>query len=124
MRKLMIAAAAPIALAGCTGMGLPNSIPAAPVEIADQTVLDEQIGITVTLAYTASAKMAALLIRTGAIKDTATIRAIGVANERGITAVEAVRAAYDAGNADSYAALLIEANRAVADIQALNGDTL
>ena len=121
MRKLILAALAPIALAGCTTLPPP---PSAPVAVADQTVIDEQVGLTITLAYTAAAKAAALAIETGFVSDPATIRTIGVASDRAFAAVEAVEAAYSAGNAKTYAAALTDARLAVAGLLTIiNGET-
>ena len=110
MKQIMIAAAA-FALAACPGPI--NNIPTAPAQIADQTKIDEQVGLTVTLAYTAAARAAALAIETGVIKDNATIARIGELNSRAYAAVLAVRAAYSASNASGYASALNRARGAI-----------
>ena len=117
MRNLIVAALMPLALllSGCGMMNtasLPD-IPAAPAELADRTKIDEQAALTLTLAYTAAAKGAALAIETGIVSNPDTIRAIGAADQRAYRAVEAAEAAYSAGNAESYAAAIAEARRAI-----------
>ena len=116
MRRYLIAVLAPLLLAlpGCTMTGLLDDVPTAPVELADRTSVDEQVGLTVTLAYTAASKVAALSIETGVITDRATIRKIGALDRTAFAAVEAVEAAYRTGNAESYAAALRDARKAVA----------
>lgn len=84
-----------------------------PVAHADSTKLDEQVGITVTLAYTAASKAAALAIRTGLVTNVATIRRIGELDRQAYAAVQGVRQAYLAVNAASYTAALAKANAAV-----------
>ncbi|MGB7407138.1 MAG: hypothetical protein WA908_01415 [Pontixanthobacter sp.] len=118
MRNILIAVLAPLALllSGCglTG-GIPD-IPASPGEVADRTKLDEQAALTLTLAYTGAAKAAKLAIETGIVNNPNTIRAIGAADRRAYRAVVAVEAAYDAGNATSYANAIEEARRAIGQL--------
>ena len=74
MKKLLMAIAATLMLAACDpGAILSTGSLPAPAAIADQTKVDEQTGIAVTLAYTAAAKATALAIETGLVKDPVTI---------------------------------------------------
>ncbi len=113
MLKIIIAMS--LGLSGCTTIA-----PAAlqPVTYADQTKIDEQVGLTVTLAYTAAARAAALAISTGLVKDRATIARIGHLDQRAYNAVLAVRAAYEAGNSANYLSALTQAQAAIADLLA------
>ncbi len=113
MRALALVAAASIGLAGCN-----PAPPITPSSVAQQTKLDEQVGLTVTLAYTAAARAAALAIKTGLIKDKPTIARIGQLNARAYAAVLAVRAAYQAGNTASYVSALTQAQSAIAALLA------
>lgn len=117
MKKFLFGALLPLALAlalpGCVGTSLP-ALPDNPAAIADRTAIDEQVGLTITLAYTGASRAAALAIRTRPALSPATIRKIGSLDRTAFAAVEAVRAAYKAGNSDSYAAALTDARMAVA----------
>lgn len=118
MRRIaLLAALASLALSGCAAL-VPalTGLPPSPVAVADQVKVDEQIGLTVTLAYTAAAKVAALAIRTGVVKDPATIAAIGAADGRAYAAVIAVHEAYAATNSASYVSALTQAREAIADL--------
>lgn len=103
---------AALALAGC-GVGGLTDVASTPAAVANQTVLDEKGAIAVETAYTAAAKAAALAIRTGVVSDPNTIRRIGELDNRAYAAVQATRAAYNAGNASSYLGAFNQANVAV-----------
>lgn len=110
MHKLILAIAAFLAvpLTACQTV-----IPTTPVIVANSTVLDEKAALAIETAYAASARTAALLIKTGVIKDTATIATIGKLDNQAYAAVKLSREAYNAGNASSYAAALPQALTAV-----------
>jgi hypothetical protein len=112
MRAILLAAA--LALSACA----PASLPDSPAEVADSTVLDEKAAIGAELSYTAAAKAAALAIRSGAVTSPATIKRIGELDRQAYAAVVATRAAYSAGNADSYAEAFTTAQQAVTDLLA------
>jgi hypothetical protein len=92
-----------------------------PASVSDRTKLDEQVGIAVTLAYTAAAKAAGLAIETGLIKNQDTIRRIGAADQKAYAAVMAVRSAYLTVNATEYTEALARANAALSEFTALFG---
>lgn len=127
MRGLILIAAASLALGlgGCTTVERAAAgavgLPAAPVVVADRTVLDEQAGITVTLAYVGLSKAAGLLIETGLIKDKALIARIGAADALAINAVRAVREAYLTANSASYTEAIRRANVALKGLSGLLG---
>lgn len=132
MNRLAFILAAALALAGCTPMlaagGLLSGSPAA---VADRTTLDERTGLAVETMYTATARAGALAFRTGVVqpsRDAAVQRddfcdlvaareyepsdrggAVMAAECKLRAARDAVRRAYDAGNASSYAAAATEA---------------
>lgn len=110
MRMILIALAA-ILLPACT-MTAPQTLPP-PVQVADMTIADEKAGLAIELAYQAAATAALTADRAGIVPDTMRPR-IAAANRRAIAAVGAVRAAYDASNAASYAEALPKAREAVA----------
>jgi hypothetical protein len=89
--------------------------PASPSSVANKTILDEKLGRTATLGYTAASKLGAALVKGGIIDKVA----FKAADQKGYDAVLAIKAAYDTGNANSYAAAVANANAAVADIKAL-----
>lgn len=114
MRKLLLAVAlacAP-ALAGCSTTGLP-SVPTAPAQVADRTVLDEQVGAGVELAYQAFRTALEVATDAGLIRG-ARATQVAALDNRAYTAVQAVRAAYRAGNANGYAAAATDARAAIA----------
>jgi len=88
-------------------------IPPPPVEVADATALDETIARTAEVAYKATRLAAELLVDVGALKGDAA-RVAAELDRKAFTAVEAVRAAYRAGNAEGYIAAGREAEKAVA----------
>lgn len=108
IRILLVAAA--LALSGCATV---PSVPSAPVDLTSQTTLDEKGAIAAETAYTAAAKAASLAIRAGVIHDPATIKRIGELDRQAYAAVQATRAAYDAGNASSYVSAFTRSNAAV-----------
>lgn len=110
-----LAALALFSLTACPG---PITSVPTPAEVADRTKIDEQAALTVTLAYTAAARAAALAIETSVVTDRATIAKIGALDLKAKAAVDAVEAAYRAGNASSYAAALLAANDAVSQLLA------
>lgn len=120
MRKLIFAAVASLALAGCTTTGVPN-VPTSPGAIADTTVLDERGAIAVESAYRAAGLALETAVDTGLLRGSAATRAATL-EQRAYDAVLAARAAYDAGNASSYADALVKARAAVAAaLVAING---
>ncbi len=118
MRKLILALALSASLTACTVV---DTATGGPVAAANQTKLDEQVGLTVTLAYTAAARAATLAIQTGFIKDQATIARIGELNTRAYAAVLAVRDAYAAGNSAGYLSGVSQARAAIGDLLAAVG---
>lgn len=127
-RKLGLIAACICAL-GLTACGTLGTITGAvtggPVAIADQSKLDEQVGLSLTLAYTAAAKAAGLAIQVAAAAghpfSAATVQRIGQLDTRAYNAVTAVRAAYLAGNSTNYLSAISTARSAVSDILAAIG---
>lgn len=121
MRYLIFALVAPLALAGCASLGVPT-IPDTPGQVADQTVLDERGAIAVESAYRAAGLALEMAVDTGLLRGQAAATA-ATYEQRAYTAVLAARAAYDAGNATSYAAALASARSAIARaLLAVNGE--
>lgn len=118
MRKFYLALAlayAPLA-AGC------STIPTAPVDLADQTVLDEQAGAGVELAYKAFRTALELAVDAGVLKGDAATKAAALDN-RAYGAVLVVRKAYAAGNATDYYAATTTARAAITDaLAAIKGN--
>lgn len=103
--KAMIALIA-LSLSACTAGTPPPTTPAA---VDDTTTFDEQAALAVELAYQAAAQT---VLATGAAKSPA----VKAADQRAYAAVKAVRAAYDAGNAQGYLAAVVSARSAVASL--------
>lgn len=113
MRRMMIMLGA-LALSACTaGTAPPLGIPAAPVQVADQTRLDEQTALAVELAYTGAATAATTARRARLISDAAW-PCVQRLDRDAYAVVLGVRRAYDAGNATSYTQAAISARAAVA----------
>ncbi|OHC96388.1 MAG: hypothetical protein A2792_00095 [Sphingomonadales bacterium RIFCSPHIGHO2_01_FULL_65_20] len=100
-RGYLIAAALAVCAVACTPLATNGGLPQAPEEIADATVLDEQVALSVELAYQATAIAAKAAADSGTLKGERAAQ-IATLDRRAFAAVQAVRKAYDAGNARSY----------------------
>lgn len=101
MRKILLAAALALTLPGCAGMtGIPN-IPAAPVEVADKTTLDESGARGAELSYKAFRTALEMAVDYGVLKGAAAEKAAKLDNDA-YSLVLVARAAYRAGNARNY----------------------
>lgn len=107
MRRLLIAAALVFALPACTTLPI-----AGPGPVAEATALDEKVAVSVELAYRAARVAMETGVDAGLIKGARATQVAGLDN-RAYAAVLAVRAAYKAGNAASYATAAVEAQTAV-----------
>lgn len=104
MKRLILAAA--LACSACVGT-LPG-----PNTVADRTTLDERLALGAELAYKAARLAVEVATDAGAIRgNRATL--VAAADERAYAALGAVRAAYEAGNASSYATAITRAQEAV-----------
>lgn len=115
MKHIILALALTLALPACT------TVPAGPGAVAETTVLDEQVAVSVELAYKAARLALETGVDAGLIKGT---RATQVAelDNRAYIAVTAVRSAYRAGNAAAYTTAAVEAQIAVsAMLSAIKG---
>lgn len=121
MRRLLLIGCTALALAACATTPL-SGLSGGPVVVADQTKLDEQLGLTITLAYTASAKAAKLAIEaadaTGHPFSHATLQTIENLRAKAYAGVVATRQAYEAGNSAGYLDAAKKAKAAVADLLA------
>lgn len=123
---LALACLAAMSVAACGTLGtITSAMTGGPAVIADQTKLDEQVGLSLTLAYTAAAKAAGLAIQVAAAAghpfSSATVQKIGQLDTRAYNAVTAVRAAYVAGNGTNYLSAISDARAAINDILAAIG---
>lgn len=133
MRSLRFALALAVMtpLAGCGAIGALTGLPTAPVQVANNTVMDEQVGIAVETLYAAVARAGALAFRTGIVapstnpavqQDTFCALVRGgefEPTDRGsqVAALECrlraardlTRSAYRAGNASTYRSAAAEA---------------
>lgn len=114
MKRLLVASLA-LALSACAT--LPTSLPTNPAAVADTTKLDEQAALSVELAYQAAAQAVLVANRAGVIPASAK-PAVAAADRGAYAAVQAVRAAYDIGNADDYATAVRTARAAIANLLA------
>jgi hypothetical protein len=105
MRTVIIAVA--LLLPACSLQTLPP-----PGAVASATILDERVATGFELAYTAAARSAALARQAKLISD-ADWPKVKASDMRAYAALQAVRAAYRAGNAATFDAALAEARAAV-----------
>jgi hypothetical protein len=115
MKRMILAALAPLALCGCAGLSALTSLPAAPVAVANETTLDEQGALAVELAYKAARLAMETGVDAGAIRGETAVRVAELDNTA-YAAVLAARRAYRAGNATSYGAALAEARGAISQM--------
>ena len=106
MNRLLYALALAMPLASCA------TIPA-PGQVADQTTLDERAALGVELTYRGARMLAEAGVDAGLIRGERATQ-IAALDQRAYAAVSAVRSAYEAGNAVSYASAAIAAEEAVA----------
>lgn len=119
MRKLLYAAALGVSTLGLASC---ETFPAGPSEVANQTILDERAALAVELAYRAAGTALETAVDAGAITGTNAATAARLEN-RAYAAVLAVRAAYDTGNASTYAEAVDNAQGAVnALLAAIKGE--
>lgn len=100
IKKFSLALAC-LAMSACS-FATSADIPSSPSAAANQTVLDEQTALAVELSYQAAGLAVETAVDAGAITgETAT--KVAALDRKAYAAVRAVRSAYDAGNAESYA---------------------
>lgn len=116
---ISLIAAAAMSLSACTtlatAVGPPdNLLSPTPVTTlaADKTVLDEQVAISVELAYQAAVLGVSTVTKAGMVKGALAEKLLD-ADRVAYQAVLAVRAAYDTGNARSYAEAATSAHSAI-----------
>lgn len=125
MKRLIALACLSLSLSGCALLpALMGGVPTSPAAVANQTVLDEKVGIAVESMYTATARAGALAFRAGLVEPSSNpavqsddfcpkvLARLFEPTDRGssVMAVEcklraardATRRAYDAGNAQGY----------------------
>jgi hypothetical protein len=84
-----------------------------PRSATSQTVLDEKLAIGAEASYQTANLIGSGLVSVGVL----TVDKFKTLDNAAYTALEAVRAAYDAGDASSYAAALARLKSAVQDIK-------
>lgn len=125
MRYVAIAGAVLI-LTGCMSETGGISAPAVvadmtlppPAAIADRTTLDEGAALGFETAIAATADLATLAVRTGAVKR-AQLPRLRELSADARQAVAAVRWAYDSGNASNYGVAITRATSAIAAVRGL-----
>ena len=118
MKKLLVLFAA-VSLTGCAPL-LAGLTPPPPATYADRTILDEQAASGVELAY----KAARIAVETGVdggliVGENAS--RFRVLNRQAYAAVQTARAAYAAGNAQTYGAAVAEAKSLINQMLTLTG---
>ena len=114
MKRLIQMAAAALSLSACATF---PSVPAAPVEVANRTTLDETGDRGVQLAYKAARIAMETLVDAGKIKGANALR-VDALNTKAFQLSQAVHKAYLAGNSTSYTAAKDQAMAAVAEFLA------
>lgn len=109
MARKLLALILVATLPGCA------TIPSAPVEGADQTVLDEQAMLAAEVAYKAARLAVEAGVDAGLVHGERATR-LAAADRAAYAALGQLRAAYRAGNASSYASALSEAQGAISSM--------
>ena len=119
LRPRLLALVLCFALSGC-GALLPMlaQAPPAPVTVADRTVLDEQALTALELAYKGGRIAAEAGVDLGFIRGEVAVKVAQI-DDRAFKALGAARAAYRAGNAESYASALRDGQSAITTLLAL-----
>lgn len=115
--RLILGIAAALALGACSLGSLPAP-PTSPGAVANTTVLDEKLAITVEGAYKAARLVIETATDAGLIRGANATKAAAIDN-KAYAAVQRVRAAYRTGNAASYDAAYKEASGLIGDLLAL-----
>src|SRR3546814_12135615 len=110
MRRLILAAAMVLALPACSTLS-----GGGPVLVTQATALDEKIAVSVELAYRAARLAMETGVDAGLIKGARAAQVAALDNQA-YSAVQAVRAAYKAGNAASYPTAALQAQHAAAPL--------
>lgn len=111
MKHVVLAAA--LALGACTGSEVVS-----PGQVATTTKLDEQAGLSITLAYQAANRLGLLAIRSGIARG-ATADRIKTLDAEAFGWIQRVRTAYEAGNAASYTEAVARARGLISEITIL-----
>ena len=117
--KRFIALALLCAIPACAPV---SAVPPVPASVADKTMLDEQGALAAELAYQAARVAIETGVDAGFIHG-ATAERIAALDVKAYAALGVVRRAYEAGNAQSYAAGLTSARSAIAELLTLIGKT-
>ena len=121
MIRTFLAALAVCVLAACGSTTTPGAIPT-PSDVADTTVLDERAALAVELAYKAETLALETAVDAGLLTGENAAKAAAL-DARAYAAVKAVRAAYDAGNAESYPEAILGAHAAISEaLAAIKGE--
>lgn len=114
MRKLLLLAAASLALSACSTIG---TIPPSPSEVCDKTTMDETGGQLVELGYRLFRTAGELGVDAGKIKGPLATRIRALDNQL-FAATQAVQNAYATCNAADYAEAIERAKAALASANA------
>lgn len=112
-----VALKAALVLALCTPLHACETFADGPKAVADTSVADERAVIALELAYTSATRAGTTLARAGII-DAERFKEL---DRKAYTALQAVRAAYRAGNSDGYALAVTELETAIREINNLLG---
>jgi len=130
--SLLFAAMLAVPLAACAGMQAapaPSNVDAAaiiadaanvppPSTYADATTMDESAAIAWETAVTVTAELAAAAVRANLV-PTDRLDDLATRSRQARMAVRSVRAAYDAGNSDSYRAAVAQTRAAIDGVRAI-----
>lgn len=114
MKRLMLLAAA-FALTPLTACDFGST--ASPASVANTTILDEQVAVSIELAYKAARTALETGVDAGLIKGELATK-VALADNKAFAATQAVQQAYKAGNASNYASAAIQAQAAIRDLLA------
>lgn len=120
MKRLLIACCAALALGACAPTGSFPGLGIGPIASTQGTLIDEKALIATELAYNTAGE-AYLVARQRGLLPAATLAQARAALIRSFDALVIARRAYDAGNADSFAAQAAIVVSAAAEAKRLVG---
>lgn len=101
LRRIGLVFASALTLASC-GLASPlNLLPPAPVEAADQTTLDERLGLGAETVYQAAAQAVVFKHKVAPFSEE-DLKRVKQLDAQAVVALALVRQAYKAANAENY----------------------
>lgn len=118
MRKLLVLAAMSAAMLLPACATVPTGIPLSPSAVADSTTADEKASLGVEISYKAVGVLIEAAVDSGQLKGELAGR-VDRLDAQAAGLVAKARAAYDAGNSESYADFSVQAQAILTELRLL-----